>query len=100
MGRLHELEPIVQDTLIKFEETRKDDFVLLAHIYNILCPEIMNMSFNSVLKNHKVFKLPSFESISRCRRKVQEKNPELRNANAVEIRVEQQKEYIEYALNN
>ena len=39
----------------------------------------------------------SFESITRCRRKLQEKNPELRDEETANMRNEKQKEYIKYA---
>ena len=39
----------------------------------------------------------SFESITRCRRKLQEKNPELRDEETAKMRNRKQKEYIKYS---
>ena len=39
----------------------------------------------------------SFESITRCRRKLQEKNPELRDEETVRKRNKKQEEYIKYS---
>ena len=39
----------------------------------------------------------SFESITRCRRKLQEKNPELRDEETFKMRNKKQKEYIKYS---
>ena len=39
----------------------------------------------------------SFESITRCRRKLQEKNPELRDEEIAKMRNKKQKEYINYS---
>lgn len=39
----------------------------------------------------------SFESITRCRRKLQEKNPELRDEETAKMRNRKQKEYINHS---
>ena len=42
--------------------------------------------------------LPSFESIRRCRQKIQEEHPEYRAVKPVEdVRIKKQEEYIEYS---
>ena len=59
-----------------------------------------DMSLNTVLEHHIELGLPSFASILRARRKVQEKHPELVNETAATIREAERKEYKAYALNN
>lgn len=99
MAKLRELEPMVLKVLENSNESRKDDFLLVLKVYQMLQPLIQDLSFTSVMTQHKFLKLPSIESITRCRRKVMEKHPELRDAAVTELRVEQQEEYIKYAFN-
>jgi hypothetical protein len=42
----------------------------------------------------------SFESITRCRRKLQERYPELKNEETANKKNKKQKEYIKYAKRN
>ena len=49
---------------------------------------------------HAKIKGIRFESITRCRRKLQEKNPELRDEETVKNRNKKQKEYIKYSVEN
>mgnify|MGYP001623094613 FL=1 len=42
----------------------------------------------------------SFESITRCRRKLQEKNPELKDEETVKRRSVKEKEFIRYSQQN
>ena len=93
MARLKELTPIVKEILTNYPETQKDDFLLIEKVYNIFVDT--NLSLKSIFKNHVLFKIPSSESITRCRRKIQEK--ELVNEKAKQIRSNEIPEYKEYA---
>lgn len=61
-----------------------------------LYPHEVGKKFATVMFNAKN-KGISFESITRCRRKLQEKNPELRDEETVKKRNKKQKEYIKYS---
>lgn len=96
MARLRQLTSIVLRVLDKHEDARKDDFVLMSYVLDELgVPS--NFDMRTMLHNHVIFGLPSFESITRARRKVQELYPEYKDAKAVEIRAAEQKEYEEFA---
>ena len=96
MARLRQLTSIVLRVLDKHEDARKDDFVLMSYVLDELgVPSNFNM--RTMLHNHVIFGLPSFESITRARRKVQELYPEYKDAKAVEIRAAEQEEYEEFA---
>lgn len=57
-------------------ETRDDDMKLYAiFIYKVL--NIPNVGFYNALYNHEKYGLPSYESITRVRRKIQELEPSL-----------------------
>ena len=64
-----------------------------------LYPYEVGKQFATVMFNAKN-KGISFESITRCRRKLQEKNPELRDEETVKNRNKKQKEYIKYSVEN
>ena len=94
--KLRDLEPRVLRVLVDIPETRKDDFLLIKYVLDdVVSTEI---SFGSIMLNHKELGIPSFESITRCRRKLQEKNPELVDIPTLAIREEKFEEYKQYAL--
>ena len=55
------------------------------------------MSLNDVFLNHKMLGIPSLESITRCRRKLQEKNPDLKDEVVSKLREQQEEEHINYS---
>lgn len=98
MNKLYKVEDIVYQVLKEVPEARKDDFVLVAEVYNRIQPLINNVSFNRVMLAHKELGLPYFESISRARRRLQSIFEELRPDQEVQdARLEEQLVYREYA---
>lgn len=97
MNKLYKVEDIVYQVLKEVPEARKDDFVLVAEVYNKIQPLINNVSFNRVMLGHKDLGLPYFESISRARRRLQSIFEELRPDQEVQdARLEEQLIYREY----
>ena len=96
MAKLNQLKDIVTRILNEREDARKDDFVLFSYVLDEMGVPL-NFDMRTMLHNHVIFGLPSFESITRARRKAQEANPELKDAKAVEIRTAEQKEFKEFA---
>lgn len=98
MNKLYKVEDIVYQVLKEVPEARKDDFVLVAEVYNKIQPLLHGVSFNRVMLGHKELGLPYFESISRARRRLQSMFEELRPSKEVqEARDEEQLVYREYA---
>ena len=98
MNKLYKVEDIVYQVLKEVPEARKDDFVLVAEVYNRIQPLINNVSFNRVMLAHKELGLPYFESISRARRRLQSIFEELRPDQEVQdARLEEQLVYREYS---
>lgn len=94
-NKLKKLEPVVETALRENPITRVDDFVLyLSIIKNVIDTD---MTIEGCLLNHTVLGLPPFESVTRCRRKLCEKYPELKNAAMEEIRSNVEQEYRAYA---
>ena len=86
----------MEEILRTDELSRKDDCYLILRVVSKLYPHEVGKKFEAVMFNAKN-KGISFESITRCRRKVQEKNPELRDEETVAIRKKNQKKFIKYS---
>lgn len=90
------IEPMVEKALRENKETRKDDFVLYYEVAKqIVNPDI---SLKGALLNHKKLGLPPFESVSRCRRKLQERDNSLKDTETATYREAQEQEFIDYAM--
>ena len=96
MAKLNQLKNVVTRILTEREDARQDDFILFSYVLDEIGVPL-NFDMRTMLHNHVIFGLPSFESITRARRKVQDENPELKNEKAVKIRTAEQKEYKEFA---
>lgn len=88
----------VKEVLEVKPETRGDDFLLIVEVYNRLRPNLEGLSFNYVLRNHKMYNLPSFSSIVRARRKLQVDYPELEAEDRIKvIRELEEQKYRDFA---
>ncbi len=96
MAKLNMMSKIVARVLEEHPEARKDDFVLLGYVLDEMGVPC-NFDMRTMLKNHVLFGLPSFESVTRARRKIQAQCKALTDAEAVEIREAERKEYEEFA---
>ena len=90
------LEKVVEAVLRDNELAREDDCYLILEVVRRLFPFEVGKTFANVMFNAKS-KGISFESITRARRKIQKKYPELKNEEIAGIRDEEQKEYIEFS---
>ena len=98
MSKIKKTETVVRAILEENKEARDDDFLLVALACRRFCPSIMGETFTSVLSQHKQYGLPSFESITRARRKLQANNESLRGSERMRrIRNEEEEEFRDYA---
>ena len=101
-NRIHKLEDTIKPILETNVLARDDDFELVLRTYEKLLDYsayVGTMSFRTLMENHIELGLPPFESITRCRRKLQQMYPELRPSDTVGIiRTNETATYIEYAL--
>lgn len=102
--KLKNLESMVLKILQRYEATRSDDFVLIYAVYREIAihKEIcFNMpltdSFCDMMMNHKKYGFPSFESVTRTRRKIFETHPELKPKKITKERKKAEEEYKEYS---
>ena len=94
------LKNIVKDTLTNIEKTRNDDYMLTYFVIKKYLDDknIKIEYFYQIMMFHKTYGLPSIESITRARRLLQRKYPELRADREVEkIRAKEEERYRELA---
>ena len=101
MSKLNKLETIVKTILEKEEEARADDM----YLYYLFCTKygfLTDSAFARVFKDKEYRNnvgLSVFESVSRCRRKLQADNKNLRPSEKVQqARSEKESEYFNYAI--
>lgn len=95
--RLYRLEDMVREILEKNERARDDDRELTLRVHMNYYGINPYAPYCEVMWNERI---PSQESIGRCRRKIQETDFSLRGSKRKEtIRMEEQEAYIGYAMN-
>lgn len=94
--KIENLEIYVLKALQEKKETRGDDFLLYLEV----CSNFVdtNISLKSLFTNHRDLKLPPMESVSRCRRKLQERDNSLKDTETATYREAQEQEFIDYAM--
>ena len=98
MRNLKTIEKKVRAVLEKNEDARNDDMVLYLALCNACLKDAGAMPLAEIMTRHKELGLPSFESVGRTRRKLQEKYPELIGSVRMQkIRAKGEKAYRRYA---
>lgn len=97
MKNLNQLKDIVEQILIDDEKARKDDNYLILKVIEKLHPEQVGKRFNEVMLNAKQNGI-NFESIRRCRQRVQQLYPELKDLNTAKKRQQQIESYLDFAF--
>ena len=95
MARIVKVEPLVKSALVNYPETRGDDYVLILKVLETFVTP--TLSLDAVFKNHVILGIPSLETITRCRRKLQALDPSLRDEKAEKIRAEEEVEFRYYS---
>ena len=104
--KLNSTTELVRGILEYVPETREDDYLLWFHVLEIEAARqdhityfAHSMTLADFLKQAKCCKYPHFETVSRVRRKLQNKYPELRaTAETQAARSELEEKYRRYAL--
>ena len=78
MKKLFSMVDEVERFLTKYPPLRDNDERLMANIWVSHIGNLEDVDGKDVMHMLANHKLPSYESISRCRRKIQEKKPHLR----------------------
>ena len=104
---LNTIKELVEQLLTESEKLRGDDDLLYLSVIRIVHPHWNNAHINTNIENapigeffkmRKSAKLPTFESVTRCRRKVQEERPDLKPCEKIqEARKEQEEEFYNFS---
>lgn len=97
MSKLNTMEKIVLKILEDFPDTRKDDYILYYFVCRYNNTTVLTKTLGTALLNHNELKLPSWETVTRCRRKIQEKRPDLVAPDTARKRHKEEETYREYA---
>lgn len=98
ISKLRNNEKIVTDVLERVPAARDDDYILYARILAEYRPDIARMDVIAAFYQHGEIGMPSYEGITRARRKVQKRRPDLRpSKSAAERKAENEKAYREWA---
>lgn len=90
------IEDIVLKALEKVKLARKDDFILYGIVLQNLGVNL-NRPIKDLFIYHKEMGCPSFESVSRCRRKITETRQDLIDWSTAKIRRDEEEEFIDYS---
>ena len=94
------MNKLIRKTVYKIldedEKAREDDNYLIFKVVQELEPELAGTTFANVMFNLGNKQI-SLESITRARRKIQSKYPELTNKKIASFRDKKQKEFIAYS---
>lgn len=96
MKRIKKIEEIVLEVLERNHKPRKDDFILYGHILHKLGVDLKNTSLYDFLGNAKKYGYPTFETVSRCRRHIQEIRQDLIDTETAIKREDAEEVYKEY----
>ena len=91
------MEPLVTQILEDHAETRSDDYLLFLKVTQRTNPSLVGKSFLDVMNGHYRYGLPNWESVTRARRKIQSKRPDLCDDRTILRRADREKEFKEYA---
>lgn len=97
MKRLKKIESVVLDALQTNKRARSDDFILYGAVLKRLGVDL-TISLSQFLSFAKSEKMPSFESVSRCRRHLQELNTELQDNKTAVAREKEQDKFKTYNI--
>ena len=97
MKKFKKTEDFVKEILTRNPLTRSDDDLLYAVVCEKVNKDTLMLPFCVVVTNRKSMGLPSFKSVERCRRKLQNEFPELCANSYVEgYRILEEEEYKNY----
>lgn len=81
---LQTITAIVKDILVNDPQSRNSDEYLYYKVCKSVGCRFLHLPFSQVIVNRKAYGLPSYESVGRARRKLQETHPELAGNSTVE----------------
>lgn len=100
MSKLKTIESIVEKILDTDMDSRENDDILYLNVCEFIHRGASSMMLKDFLRVRNEISCPSFASVTRTRRKICEKRPELKPQQITKLREQAMNEYTNYALNN
>lgn len=100
MQKLKNIEDVVERILEIKEDARENDDILYLYVCEYFNRGVSSASLKSFLETRNKTTCPNFASVTRARRKVFEKRPELKPEKVTKLRENMKSIYIEYAINS
>lgn len=97
MEKLKKIEGIVEKILERREDTRESDDVLYLCVCEYFHRGISSMTVKDFLKARGETSCPSYVSVTRTRRKIFNRRPELKPPKITELREDMIDVYVDYA---
>lgn len=98
MANLKNIESVVEKILERREDARENDDILYIYVCEYFYRGVSSMSCKEFFFSRKSMHCPTFASVTRTRRKVFERRPELKPKKVTEARNAMEEVYREYAL--
>lgn len=98
INSLNTIKDTIYTIMVKYPATRDSDELLYLKVCEYYNPTVLNKSFKQVFVNRLFNGIPSFETVRRCRTKVQSEHEELHST--LEVKQKRQKArrvFIEWA---
>lgn len=100
MKGLKNIEEVVEKVLDVKKESRDNDDILYLYVCEYFNRGVSSQSLGDFLQTRHKTACPNFESVTRTRRKVFEKRPELKPTKITKIRNDMEQVFIDYARSN
>ena len=98
MKNIKKISDVVKHILISVPDTRSNNKLLYCLVCEEMNPNALALPFGIVFSELEKYSLPNPETVTRCRRRLQEKYPELSaNDKVARYRAEQEQKYKDYA---
>ena len=99
MKRLKKVENVVEEILDTRKESREDDDILYLYVCKYFNGDTSEMTLKDFLAARKSIGCPDFETVTRTRRKVFERRPELKPDKITKRREKMVDVFVDYAIN-
>lgn len=98
MQEIKKVSDVVKQVLMAMPETRSNNKLLYCEVCRRMNAGALELPFEKVFMHLDAYRLPNPETVTRCRRKIQEKHPSLSaNGEVVGYRTKQEKNFRAYA---
>lgn len=103
MEKLRNIEKLVYNILQEIRTARGDDYLLYYLVVreyfkaNPSLGDIDRVPFAEIMCGHYRFGIPSYETVTRARRKIQANNPDLKTESVARRRKKEEQRFREYA---